>query len=346
MSFEIKAATRVGVKPFVVFFGLSSGGKTHSALLFARGMVGPKGRIVVADTENGRANILADVIPGGFKHLDFQPPFTPARYIEAMAAAEKEADILILDSASHEWFGVQEMHEDAIDRMTRGATDWQQRERMNWPAWREPKIEHKKFIQAVLRFPTPVIFCLRAKTETKMVKGENGKNTIATGDHPIPDFDSKFIFESTLGIECFQADGKAGLARPMKWSRNELLDCLPKGAQQIGIEHGAALAAWCAAPGGAKAAESNPIPPRPAATVAQATEEQRAKLVKALVNQEQLAVEYFQKIGQLLPTETLPDLALRFVPATKKQFDALIASLTDFGNGSEAKPAFAPNGTV
>jgi hypothetical protein len=313
MPFEIKPATRVGIKPFLVFFGLSSGGKTHSALLFARGMVGPQGRIGVVDTENGRASILADVIPGGFQVIDFQPPFTPDRYIEALNTFIGKADVLVIDSASHCWFQVQDMHEEAIDRMTKGSTDWKERERLNWPAWRGPKMEFKQFTQAILRFPTPVIFCMRAKVETKMVKGSDGKNTIVTGEHPIPDFDQKFIFEATLGIECYQADGKAGLARPFKWSRNELLECLPRAGQQIGIEHGAALTAWCAAPGGnGKPATQQAAPTGPALKELKVRlMTVLAPILKATLREERKAEAqaWLRRHNILTPEETLESLA-------------------------------------
>lgn len=59
-----------------------------------------------------------------------------------------------------------------------------------------------------------------------------------------------------------------------------------------------------------------------------------------------LAVEYYRKLTNpavLMPNETLVDLGLRFVPASREQLRFLIAAITDFGNGDEAKHAFAPH---
>ena len=105
MSFEIKPATRQGVKPLVGFYGRSGSGKTMSALLFARGLVGHKGRLVLVDSENGRGSLFADIIPGGYSVIDLDAPFTPERYQDAIASAETSADCVVVDSLSHEWSG-------------------------------------------------------------------------------------------------------------------------------------------------------------------------------------------------------------------------------------------------
>ena len=65
MSFQIHQATRESVKALVGFYAKVGAGKTHSALLMMRGLVGPKGKIAVIDTENRRVSIFADIIPGG-----------------------------------------------------------------------------------------------------------------------------------------------------------------------------------------------------------------------------------------------------------------------------------------
>ena len=62
MGFEIKPATRSGVIPLVSVYGSSGGGKTMSALLLMRGIVGPKGRITLVDSESGRGSLFADII--------------------------------------------------------------------------------------------------------------------------------------------------------------------------------------------------------------------------------------------------------------------------------------------
>jgi hypothetical protein len=265
-QFTIYEATRSSVKQLIGLFGLSSGGKTHSALLLARGIVGPKGRIAVLDSENKRASYFADMppgptSPGKYFTVDLDSPFSPERYVAALKYLEDKADIVVLDSATHWWSGeggVIDLHEAALDRMTRQSTDWKERERLNWPAWREPKLAHKAGVMYLLRYPLPLIVCLRGKVQTKMMKGANGRNEVVTAAHPVPDFDDKFIFEFLVAGEVYRDEEKgiSGLLRVTKISRSELQNCLPKEGEQIGIRHGEALAAWCSGGSAPKAAPS------------------------------------------------------------------------------------------
>jgi hypothetical protein len=72
------------------------------------------------------------------------------------------------------------------------------------------------------------------------------------------------------------------------------------------------------------------------------TPEIRAKMI-SLLEDKNLATEYFRKAGQLLPTEGLEELPLRFVPFTKRQMWELNVALREFGDGKPARPAFLPN---
>src|ERR1035437_731314 len=147
-DFEIRPATRQGVKPLVGFYGKSGSGKTMSALLLARGLVGPQGRVCLIDTENGRGSIFADLIPGGYSVMDVDAPFSPDRYQKAIATAEKSAGVVVVDSMSHEWSGeggVLDMQENELDRMA--GEDWAKRERCKMAAWIKPKLAHKMMIQ-------------------------------------------------------------------------------------------------------------------------------------------------------------------------------------------------------
>lgn len=56
-----------------------------------------------------------------------------------------------------------------------------------------------------------------------------------------------------------------------------------------------------------------------------------------------LVKEYFVKCAQLLDTENVEDLPLRFVPTTKRQMDAMAKCVSDFEAGAPAARAFAPN---
>lgn len=98
-----------------------------------------------------------------------------------------------------------------------------------------------------------------------------------------------------------------------------------------------------ATPPPAKAPPPASPPTRPMQPAVFADADTRTRLINGLEACRDLAKEYFEKIGALLPTETLEDLPLRFVPITKKQFQALQGAIAAFGNGEEALQAFLPN---
>jgi hypothetical protein len=88
------------------------------------------------------------------------------------------------------------------------------------------------------------------------------------------------------------------------------------------------------------------VAPAPAAPKA-ATASYRAKMIenlKAGVGQPNrpIVTEYFEKIDQLIPGESLESLELRFVPSTAEQMNALADKLAGFGNGEQAARAFVP----
>lgn len=191
--FEVKQAVREAVPPLVVLWGPSGSGKTYSALKVARGIVGQKSKIVVVDTENGRAKFYADMV-GGWHHIDFQPPFSPQRYTEAMKAAEHAgADIIVIDSMSHVWEGeggVLDMADNARSSTGKALT--------GLAKFKTPKTQFKRMQNNLLRSRVPVIFCLRAKPLSVQVgKGDDAK-IVEKGLTPI--CEKNFIFEATVSV--------------------------------------------------------------------------------------------------------------------------------------------------
>jgi len=182
MSFQLKPAVREGVHVIIGLAGASGSGKTYTALLLATGLGGKIGMI---DTEAKRALHYADRFK--FEHLDFEPPFNPLRYVEALKVLESAGcKVAIIDSGSHAHAGdggLLDMHETELDRMA--GNDWKKREACNMAAWIKPKGEQKRFIQKMLQCRMHIIFCLRAEEKVKMEK-QNGKTVIVnTGWQPI-----------------------------------------------------------------------------------------------------------------------------------------------------------------
>lgn len=265
MSFEIKPATLQGNILLMELWGGTGGGKTESALRIARGMAGPSGRVGIIDTEHKRATYCLDRIPGGFLTIDFEAPYTPERYVEALELLERSVDVGVLDSGTHCWEGpdgILDLHEQALDRMTKGSDDYSERERLNWPAWREPKRRYKALRGKLLNFKIPLIICVRGEEKSRMEKNEKGKNIVVTDKTTTPVFDKKFVFETDVAVEVFQKDGAGGYIRfpypYAKVSHEDIRAILPtSGVGQLSIEIGAALAHWCASRG---KAPSNGVP--------------------------------------------------------------------------------------
>ena len=190
--------SREAVPALVSGWGPSDSGKTYSFLLFARGLVGPKGLIIVIDTENKRAKYYAhDPLIGGFSHIDLQPPFTPERYLSAHNAAVKAcmehtaktgaAGVIIIDSMSHVWEG-------------EGGVLWQadqvKTEGLN--KWRKPKMAYKRMCMSLWRTPVNTIFLLRAKE--KYLQVGKGKDAVVESIGQVPICGNDFIYEMQVNI--------------------------------------------------------------------------------------------------------------------------------------------------
>ncbi|WP_338562466.1 ATP-binding protein [Acinetobacter sp. KS-LM10] len=178
MSNEIFAFTKAERKKAKLKLNLSGpsgSGKTYSALQMASGL---GSRIAVIDTENESASLYATEFT--FDTLPMRPPYSPERFVGAIQAAYNMGyDVLIIDSASHEWTGsggCLEINDKAAARF-KGNT---------WSAWSETTPKHRKFIDALLQTDIHIITTTRSKTET--VQGEGRK-----------------ILK--LGMKCEQRDG-------------------------------------------------------------------------------------------------------------------------------------------
>jgi hypothetical protein len=161
MTFEIKPAAREAATILAAFIGQPGSGKTYSALLFARGLVGPDGKIVMIDTEGKRSLIYADDPDiGGFHHMDFVAPYSSDRFREAINEAVKAgADAVIIDSASHEHEAEGGMLDFADAEEHRMAS----RRDKSRAKWIKPKMAHNRFIRTAVSCPAHVIFCVREK---------------------------------------------------------------------------------------------------------------------------------------------------------------------------------------
>lgn len=221
---ELKKATRKQVKLRLNLSAPSGAGKTMSALLMAKGLVGTWDKIAVIDTENGSASLYSHL--GDFNVVDLQAPFTPEKYTEALNACVKAGiECIIIDSSSHEWNCLLEENEILAQTAFRGNT---------WSAWSKTTPRHDRFVQSVLHCPAHVITCTRSKMETVM--GE-GKKVHKVGMKDVQREGWEYELTVSLNI-----DRDTHLATPSKDRTN-----LFEGKQPflISEETGQAIKKWC-----------------------------------------------------------------------------------------------------
>lgn len=253
MVSRIKPAEPIDGRIAAAIAGPQASGKTTSALRLATGIVQQTGgKICLIDTENKRALRYAKNFK--FNHLPLDPPFSPSRYDEAFAEAEREGygtgDVIIIDSMSHEHEGpggVLEMHEQWLD--DKAGSDWSKREKIKFLAWNFAKKDRKRFITFRLQRALPhVILCFRAKEKLGFVKDSTGKEKpVNNGWQPIGG--EEYFFE--MDITMILPEGAQG--KP-DWSEkaariNEFgdgpLKKLLKSTDQISEETGAAIKRLC-----------------------------------------------------------------------------------------------------
>lgn len=205
--FKIEEARREGARLVLGFGGISGGGKTATALQVAWGMANYDSKKVgFICTENRRGRLYSDALKDAQGNIhrfligDLQPPFSPARYIEAIQEFVKAGvEVLVIDSVSHEWEGQGGCEDIAHAPGRDGQTPKN-------PRWNDAKREHKSFMNALLQSPVHVIVCLRAREKVKLVKN-NGK-TEYEPQGVLPIQEKNFTFELTASMMLWNG-GKA-----------------------------------------------------------------------------------------------------------------------------------------
>lgn len=256
MSFTFRPAVREKIGLLCGIAGPSGSGKTRTALHIAKGMANGTGRIFMVDTEAGRGlhyaprpGEKADSSRGtfDFSHVDFQPPFTPERYVEVVRFCEESgATVIVLDSTSHEWAGeggCADMQAIEAERMAKRAAEksgknWEYlMDSMTAPAWAKPKKLHKRMISKLLQSRAHLIFCLRAEEKIKIVGGK----VIPIGFQPICEKSLPFELTCSMMLHPSQP-GCPDYNLPHKLN-DDLQAIFPDG-QRIGDEAGKRLRGW------------------------------------------------------------------------------------------------------
>lgn len=229
---NIQKVQREGARVLIMLCGPSGCGKTYTAIQLAYGMAnGDASKVGFLDTENGRGKFYADTVPEPFLYGELKPPFSPARYVQALEEfAKTGVEVLIVDSGSHEFEGlggIQDIAEAGNPRM---------------PNWNKAKAEHKKFMSALLNSPMHIILCLRAreksKPEKQIIDGKEKTVYVDYGMQPITE--KNVVFEATASL-MLHDQGKR--QDPLKVPA-ALQGILGRGNGYLTADDGRALRAW------------------------------------------------------------------------------------------------------
>jgi hypothetical protein len=232
---QIQEATRAGTRLAIAFSGPTESGKTLTALQFAYGLANRDAKkIGFIDTENRRGRLYFDRLPNKerFFIADFSAPFSPERYVEAIKAFEKSnIEVLIIDSATHEWAGMGGCLEIVAGVPPRV------------DPWKIVKPRHQAFIDYMLQSPLHIIVCLRAKPKVEKVKTTNSKGEETMGYKQLgiqPIQQAEFMFDMTASLLM----SEKGMKQEVRKCPDELRPHLGRGTGYITVEDGEAVRAW------------------------------------------------------------------------------------------------------
>ena len=168
MTFKKAERTQATLK--IALTGPSGSGKTMSGLIIAAA-IGKK--IAVVDSENKSASLYADMAKGplagvAFDVLEIDPPYTIAKYIEAIEAAEKAGyDVLLVDSISHAWAGEGGLLDKKTALDARGGN--------SYTNWATITPEQERFKARILQANMHLICTMRSKQDYVLELNDKGK---------------------------------------------------------------------------------------------------------------------------------------------------------------------------
>lgn len=162
MELQFRKAERKKAKIRLGLSGASGFGKTYSALLIAKGLVGDWRKIALIDTENGSGELYSDL--GDYNVISLEAPYSPERYISAIKMCEDAGmECTIVDSITHEWDG------------DGGVLDIQTKLGGRYQDWAKVTPRHNAFIKTILASKMHIITTVRRKQDYEMTKDGNGK---------------------------------------------------------------------------------------------------------------------------------------------------------------------------
>jgi nucleoside-triphosphatase THEP1 len=159
---QLRTSNRSQAKIRITCQGSSGSGKTYSSLLLANGLCQDWTKIAVIDTENQSADLYSHL--GHYNVLTLLPPFSPERYMEAIATCEaSKMEVIIIDSLSHEWEGeggILDIHGNMAGN--------------SFTNWAKITPRHNALVQKILHSGAHIIVTVRSKQDY-VITEKNGK---------------------------------------------------------------------------------------------------------------------------------------------------------------------------
>lgn len=182
-----KKAVREQIWVKALLGGPSGSGKSYSALLLGKGLVSKTGgRIAYIGTEGSRDKYYSNEFD--YDLLQLEDPFTPEKYIDAIdQAIDNGYKVLIIDSISHEWKTLNDIH----DKMPGNS----------FTNWGKLKSRHRAFMEKILYSPIHVISTGRGKDEWVLEEKDGKKVPKKVGMGLVADKEISFEYTISLTIQ-------------------------------------------------------------------------------------------------------------------------------------------------
>lgn len=204
---QVTDSVREKQKALVGFIGPSGAGKTVGAILTAYGMMREAypdlseqevwKKIGVADTEHKRSMLYVDqqfsgVRIGSFKHINFEPPYTTERYLQALLMLKNAGvEVIVFDSLSHNWNGdggILEQHGNMSGN--------------SFQNWNKMNKHVTDMIKALSSNDIHILATMRTKNEYVMELNDKGKQQPRkVGTKPVQKDDMEYEFMLNFSVD-------------------------------------------------------------------------------------------------------------------------------------------------
>jgi hypothetical protein len=155
MPLQFKKAVKYDARGRVALVGPPGSGKSYTALILARQLAGPQGKIAAVDTEHGSLSKYADLFDFDVIELD---SFSPENFMAAITAAEQgKYDVFCCDSLSHFWTG----KDGALEFVDMAS----KRHKDQMGGWKDFRPHERAMVDRMVASPCHVIVTMRTRTE-------------------------------------------------------------------------------------------------------------------------------------------------------------------------------------